>query len=563
MSRLPSLLDDLSPRAGNNPAAVIDNSHSLSIEELKVTSRSQAQRLNNAVFGEEPAENKRGTCSSQQVVALLAPNGVTWISIDIACQLNGFPFLPLPPFFTDGQMVNALEETQAALVLIEPSQLQAPQDSLQGSGHYQRTGHRQELAHYLSEKYYRHEDIAGLHCYRRKLVSGCLSLPQGTGKITFTSGSTGQPKGVCLSNEQLMLQSRVLSDTLNLDQPRHLCLLPLAVLLENIAGVYCCLMSGGQVLMPNLKDLGFRGSSSLDVERLLQAITESAPNTLILMPQLLFVLISACHRGWTPPESLQFIAVGGSRVSADLIAEAKKLGLPVYEGYGLSECASVVSLNLPGNQERPGSAGKPLPHLKVRIEKGEILVQGNPFLGYVGQKESWYTSSIATGDLGYLDADGFLHLNGRRKNLLISSFGRNISPEWVESELLSGGPIREAIVMGDARPALTALIYPAQGISRSDIENWLEAVNSRLPDYAQIHFWHQLSSPLASFPGLITSNGKPRRQEISRYFETEIEQLYTPEHKSKEDVQVDNLAPNTKAPQKHPENTNSQNLCSL
>lgn len=557
MSRLPSLLDDLSPRAGNNPAAVIDNSHSLSIEELKVTSRSQAQHLENAVFGEEPAEKKMGTSSSQQVVALLAPNGVTWISIDIACQLNGFPFLPLPPFFSDGQMINALEETQAALVLVEPSQLQTPQDYSKG------LDQNQGLGHYLNEKYYRHEDISGLHCYRRTLVADSLCLPQGTGKITFTSGSTGQPKGVCLSNEQLMLQSRILSDTLNLDRPRHLCLLPLAVLLENIAGVYCCLMSGGQVLMPDLRDLGFRGSSSLDVKSMLQSITESAPNTLILMPQLLLVLISACHRGWTPPESLQFIAVGGSRVSADLIAEAKKLGLPVYEGYGLSECASVVSLNRSGNQERPGSAGKPLPHLQIRVEKDEIIVEGNPFLGYVGQKDSWYPSSIATGDLGYLDADGFLHLNGRRKNLLISSFGRNISPEWVESELLSGTAIREAIVVGDARPALAALIYPAQGISQSDIKNWLETVNSRLPDYAQIHFWHQLSSPLASFPGLITSNGKPRRQEISRYFETEIEQLYSPEHKSKEDVPVDNLAPNTKAPQKHPENTNSQNLCSL
>jgi len=510
MARRPSLFDDIGSCHNRNPVAVADSNQRLSVDELKQLCVQQGKQLAAAVDGKAP-----------RVIALLAPNGIPWLAIDIACQLEGLPFLPLPPFFTPGQMINSLEETACLLVLIEPSE-HCPM----------------ELGDYLSAKYQRRENIGGLLCYRRttdeteisaesSAASRMPRLPRDTGKITFTSGSTGQPKGVCLSNSQLLLQSRILSDVVDLKTPRHLCLLPLAVLLENIAGVYCCLMAGGQVLMPNLKELGFYGSSSLDINSLLDGISDAAPNTLILMPQLLTALVAACHRGWQPPHSLKFIAVGGSRVSPELITAARQQGLPVYEGYGLSECASVVSLNLPNGQDRPGSGGKLLPHLRVESGNGEIQVKGNPFLGYVGAPDSWYPSTIATGDLGYLDSEGFLYLNGRKKNLLISSFGRNISPEWVESELLSGGPIQEAIVVGDARPALAALIRPAAGATEKQIDNWLVQVNRRLPDYARVHLWHRLNAPLASLEGLLTSNGKPRREVISRFFEQDINQLYS------------------------------------
>ena len=97
--------------------------------------------------------------------------------------------------------------------------------------------------------------------------------------------------------------------------------------------------------------------------------------------------------------------------------------------------ASVACLNLPDNHE-PGSVGQPLEHVDIQIESGEIIVHGNSFLGYLDDPASWYPQTVATGDLGHLDENGFLYINGRKKNILISSFGRNISPEWIESQLL-------------------------------------------------------------------------------------------------------------------------------
>src|SRR5690606_20978777 len=109
--------------------------------------------------------------------------------------------------------------------------------------------------------------------------------------------------------------------------------------------------------------IGLRGSSGLDPDRLLRTLHEVRPHSLILVPQLLFALVSAGERGLLPPISLRFVAVGGAHVAPQLLRRAEALGIPVYEGYGLSECASVVCLNTPGGR-RVGSVGRPLGHAR-------------------------------------------------------------------------------------------------------------------------------------------------------------------------------------------------------
>ena len=95
-------------------------------------------------------------------------------------------------------------------------------------------------------------------------------------------------------------------------------------------------------------------------------------------------------------------------------------------------------MNTPSARKN-GSLGKPLPHIKVEIFNGEIIVESPIFTGYVRDLKSWRehgsTGRFATGDLGSIDGEGFIHFSGRRRNLLISSFGRNISPEWLEAKL--------------------------------------------------------------------------------------------------------------------------------
>ena len=194
----------------------------------------------------------------------------------------------------------------------------------------------------------------------------------------------------------------------------------------------------------------------------------------------------------------------------------------------------MVSLNTPG-QRRNGSLGRPLPHLRVEIIDGEINTFGPRFLGYAGDKESWHEADddtpFATGDLGYQDSNGYLYFTGRRKNLLVTSFGRNISPEWIETQLAASPLIAQCIVLGDSRPYCVALVLPRQaGISDARISENIAGINAALPDYARIRRWARLEAPLARGTGLetdlTTSNGRPRRAQIAARFAATIDALY-------------------------------------
>ncbi len=434
-------------------------------------------------------------------VALQADNGVDWIVADLACQEAGLVCVPLPLFFSAAQLQHVLQSCGIDAVLTQIPVLLIT--------HFNRT-----------------EPVAETRLtLLTREIAPVPPLPAGTARITFTSGSTGTPKGVCLDGAQQWRQAAALCDAVGLTAPVHLCVLPLATLLENIAGVYAPLLAGGSVVLRAMDELGFSGSGLSDPDRLADTLAAVRPDTVILVPQLLRVLIAAVQRGWRPPP-LKFIAVGGARVAAGMIHEARALGLPVYEGYGLSECASVVSLNTPA-ADLPGSCGRILRHLEVHTVDGEIHVTGNAMLGYVGEPDSWNPRQIATGDLGHVDAKGFLHIDGRRKNLLISSYGRNISPEWVESELLASPLIAEAVVFGDSRPFCIALLTPARaGLSDAELGAAIAAANQALPDYARVKRWQRLAAPLSSTRDLVTTNGRPRRDRIEALYAAHIEELY-------------------------------------
>ena len=437
-----------------------------------------------------------------QRLGLHADNSISWVVFDLACRSLNIVCVPLPLFFTPAQLLHVCSSCGLDAVL-------TPQPEP-----------------FIARFEARHKNIDGALTLLCRSEAAPAQLPATTGKVTFTSGSTGTPKGVCLSWTQQEQQARVLADAVGITGTRHLCVLPLGTLLENIAGVYAPLLAGGEVVVRSLAELGFQGSRLASIPQFLQTLSAVQPQTLILIPQLLHLLVQAVKGGWTPPK-LKFIAVGGSRVSPVLIEEARKLGLPVYEGYGLSECASVVSLNTPAH-DRPGSSGKVLPHVQVKVHDGEFLVSGNAMLGYVGDPVSWNLPAIGTGDIGNVDADGFLHIHGRSKNLLISSYGRNVAPEWVESELLASPLFADAVVYGDAQPYCVALISSRDpNASDAMIQAMINAANSRLPDYAQVKRWHRLAAPLATNPQWVTPNGRPRRDAIAKAFAQELTALYS------------------------------------
>ncbi|UAA40627.1 AMP-binding protein [Paraneptunicella aestuarii] len=439
-------------------------------------------------------------------VAIGMDNHLEWVLFDLACLTSNVCCIPLPGYFTESQTNHILMETGTSSILTlkpEPILNRALSCETPFDGVYLQNVEIEQVVH----------------------------LPEGTQKITFTSGSTGSPKGVCLSIENQINVAESLKTVTGLSRPVFLSLLPLATLLENVAGVYGTLMAGGTVVLANENDRGFSGSKLVSPESMLVLLSKTSPNALNLVPELLMVLLNACQQGWKAPESLQFIAVGGSKVDPKLLTAAAQLGLPVYQGYGLSECASVVAINHINDNDL-NSVGQILPHLQghCRIENGELVVSNNVFLGYIHDPQTWAPKEVRTGDLASLGSENEnrLFIEGRKKNLLINSFGRNISPEWPESLLLATGQFRHVVVFGDAKPFCTALLVPLNPmLTASDLTPVMAAVNAQLPDYAQIQKWFIADQPLSSGNGLLTANMRPKRNAIFNYFSAQIEELYS------------------------------------
>jgi long-subunit acyl-CoA synthetase (AMP-forming) len=307
-------------------------------------------------------------------------------------------------------------------------------------------------------------------------------------------------------------------------QHRHLCLTPLSTLLENIGGVYAPLMAGACCCVPSLQRVGLTGASGLNPAAMLQALHEFEASTAILAPQMLQALVAMLERGAEVPPLLHFVAVGGAPASPHLLARAAELGLPVYEGYGLSECGSVVALNA-ADSNRRGTVGKPLPHTLVCFAAdGEILVDGAVFLGYLGHGAA--VRPWPTGDIGFLDEDGYLHVTGRKKSVFITALGRNVAPEWVERELTLHPAIAQAAVFGEAKPWNCAVIVPRADADASSVAAAVAQVNQLLPDYARVGRWLPAGEAFTPGNGQLTANGRLRRAAIVAAYSDRIEALY-------------------------------------
>jgi long-subunit acyl-CoA synthetase (AMP-forming) len=440
-----------------------------------------------------------------EVVALLADNGADWLTIDVAAQIAATVLVPLPPYFSREQLAHALDDSGADALLGDQRLIAA------------RAFDIGPLAPF--------PEVSPELAWCRLRSRSAVAMPAGTAKITYTSGTTGKPKGVCLRQASLDTVGRSLRDAVAaLSIERHLCVLPLATLLENVAGVYAPWMAGAEVIVPPAAEAGLVGASRFDAATLLRSLERHRAESIILVPELLAALVAALERGAPRPEGLKLVAVGGGRVSPTLLARADRLGLPVYEGYGLTECASVVALNTP-EARRVGSVGKPLPHVELTVDAGgEIFVGGPALGGYVGGEH--VAQRFATGDLGHIDGDGFLHVSGRRKNVLITSFGRNVSPEWVEAELCGEATIAQAAVFGEARPWNVAVIVPAPAATAPAVEAAIEAANRRLPDYARIGGHVLASEPFSPLNGQATTNGRNRRIAIWNRYGARLTALY-------------------------------------
>lgn len=442
-------------------------------------------------------------------VGLLLANSCAFAVLDLALLSRGIVCVPMPPFFSDAQLAHLARDAGLDTVITD----QASRVASLANG---------EAAHTV--------DAAGrtLNCFSLR-PAHTPSLPHGTVKITYTSGTTSEPKGVCLTATNIEHVTLGLCEAVHANaRDQSLALLPLSTLLANIANLYAPLASGGTAWLTDLADCGVNGSIGVSRDAFVAALQRHRPTVTVVVPHLLKTLVEAVAQGADRPRTLRFIAVGGAPVPAALLAQARRLGLPVYQGYGLSEAASVVSLNLP-NQRRIGSVGRPLPHVQIRIaDDGEVIVRSNLFAGYLGDpaspREEW-----PTGDLGYLNADGYLYLTGRKKTAYATAHGRKLAPEWVESVLTADPAIAQAAVFGEGRSFNVAIVVPSATAAVTRIDSAIGAANLTLPDYARVTRWIIADAPFSPRNGLANGAGALRREAIAAKYARAIARLYEQE----------------------------------
>jgi len=439
--------------------------------------------------------------SGPLVIGLAIENRFEWMLANAAILLSDAVVLPVPVEFSDGQLASLLSKCD--MCIAQSGDLtQRLQRILPGT----------PLV-----------DVKGVWTVAYQENSNHQIVPDDIVKIIHTSGTTSSPKGVLIRDAGIaaLIQS-LLKSFSHLDKIDYLSLVPFSLLIEQVLGVYLPLFSGGKtILKPDaLPDFSTQGGMASDY---LKWCRPSNANCIFLPPKLLEEMAKILRSN---PESinqllptpLPFLLTGGAKVPGALMDELDALGVPVYEGYGLSENSSVVSLNTPSNRKL-GTVGKPLPHVKIKIVDNEVLVNGSSLCaGYLGQDSSSCefdaNGYLRTGDIGSIDDEGYLSIEGRKKHVIVLSNARNVCPEWVEQIYKQHPMVDDIVVFGEGQETLSATVFnSSDNYARTDIKLALESLNDQLPSFAQVQQF-KLYCGQGFRDKFYTVTGRPQRKAI-------------------------------------------------
>lgn len=314
--------------------------------------------------------------------------------------------------------------------------------------------------------------------------------------ILFTSGTTGKSKGVMLSHRNLADNASCLdmkipagTVTMTLLPIHHAYCFTMDILKGIYIGVVICINDSIMHVSKNMKL--FRPQLILLVPMVIESIYHKLKESGGILPKKM--VAKAAFGG-----NLKTICSGGAYLAPEMVGAFAEYGITILQGYGMTECSPVISTNLEWDSKE-GSVGKLMPNCEAKTVDGEIWVKGSSvMLGYYKMpketEETLVEGWLRTGDLGYVDEDGFVFLTGRKKNLIILKNGENVSPEELENQL-SKSPLVKEILVRERDSVIEAEIFPDLDYAKKkrirdltgSLQQVIDEYNAGLPAYKKIH----------------------------------------------------------------------------
>ncbi len=526
-------------------------------------------------------------------VAILLPNGINWVCFDLAAHATGLVIVGLYPHENAATNAYILGNSDARLLLLDSSARWTALSSLRTQFPSLKTVWVNDSDGVVDQSLAEPKvaALADVLATTSKVPTEHATVPHDIAALIYTSGTTGRPKGVMLSHFALLWNAEGAARVV---PPRttdvFLSILPLAHAFERTVGYYLPMMGGSTVAYARSAQelpedfLAIRPTAMLGVpllfERMAAAIRAKVAANWIGW-HLLQMAITVGYRRFcvqrqrvkgglassllwrilNPLVAKRVLAAFGGKLRVAISGGAPLehsvhrmligLGLPLVEGYGLTEAAPVVAAN--GIDDNlPGSVGRPLPGVEVKLSKqGELLVRSPAIMaGYwkneprsrqVLDSAGW----LSTGDIAEFDGDGRIFIRGRLADVIVLSIGEKVNPNVVEDELCCDPLFAQALVVGNGRPFLAAVIVldaqlwqefaasrgldpeqPNHPTSRFELLGRVTALLAEMPHYAQVRALHLTLRPWTIEAGLLTPTLKVKRELVVPLFAREIEGLY-------------------------------------
>jgi len=495
-------------------------------EHLKFKRDGQWQAISSAELRQAVEELSMGLralgIDRRDRVAILSENRPEWAFADLAILATGAVDVPIYPTLTPPQVLHILEDSQCKAIFVSNTTHESKVAEIRA-----KLPHLQHVIR-MDDGTGRHSSVLTLAEVRSRGRAPLAQEPDAVRKraagvkaddlatLIYTSGTTGQPKGVMLVHSNIV--SNVLAGLSIFDgigpNDTHLSFLPLCHILERTGGHYVMLHTGATIayaesidtvpanmlevrptLMiavprffekvharvqekvaadPPARQRIFKWALGVGREMFVHQVARTRPGLgLSLRHKLASKLVFAKVKQRTGGRMRIFVS-GGAPLGRELAEFFGAVGLLVLEGYGLTETSPVIAVNLP-QAMRPGTVGKAVPGVEVKIAPdGEILTRGPHVMkGYYNQPQA--TAEVIepdgwfhTGDVGVLDADGYLTITDRKKDILVTSAGKNIAPQPIENRLKTNPFVAEVVMVGNKRHFPAALVVP----SFERLEKW-------------------------------------------------------------------------------------------